>query len=654
MSRTPVIVALCVCTLGVFIGLLLPLGPAAERGGGQPAERPLLLPSGELPRKEAVIALLGEQQYDELEKIYSLTLAADRQSATDDLDRFSAFAYADPALQEALDGWVDGHRASPLPLIARGEYYRHLAYTVRGDKFRSETTPEQFEEMRRFLALADQDFQRALEIGPPSVAAYEGLIDIAITDSERREAKTLLDRALAATDNSLPLHLTYMRALEPRWGGERGMTADYWKELRRSGTLRHSERYLDYVDVLIRAEEACGANECTSAIAFYEEAMSILPERQGLLGHARALGALQRYGEALSVIDGGLQRNLDSPEHHEFRAIVLSAANRYEEAAASIGEALKLDPYNPNFLMVGKEISERLEKARQQAGDVSAANRYRQQADDAVERAMVYGALRADVQLAWARTILGRGGPREDAYAAFKEAMRLAPNDPEYVLNYGHALAAAKDCSALEIYRRFEKMCRSGGYCDQYVSLDVLTRGLLMQCDKSDAARKKRMVPGTLARMESCKADYNDSPADVALARCREKAEAGDRAAAFDLGIINIYGYGVDIDESNGLRWLELAAGRGHLKAKASLGTFVHQGIGTERDVERGLRLLSEAAEAGEVTAMFSLGLIYQGGSEDDPNLEESRYWLTQASDLGSVEAQRALQRFFSDESVRQ
>ncbi len=649
MSRTPIIAGICVCALGVAIGIFAPLDQI-NRLWYQRDNTPLVLPAGELPRKEAVIALLQDQRYDELEKIYGLTLAADQRSATDALNRFNAFAYADPGLQEFLDGWIVEHKSSPLPSIARGQYYLHLAYTVRGEKFRAETSANQFEEMRRFLELAGKDFQRAIEIGPPSVAAYEGLIDVAITGGKRSKAGATLDRALAATDNPLPLHISFMRALEPQWGGSHGAPSAYWDSLRRGGTLRRSDQHLDFVGIILIAEEACSINDCENAVESYEEALDLQPKYKGILGHARALASLERYEEALEVLDTGLQRNPDLPGHHELKAIILWAAAGRDETFAAIREALKLNPYDPDLLMTSKEISDDLEKDKQQSGDASGAEFYRQQSDRDVEMAMVYGALRSDVQLAWARTVLGNGGPREQAYAAFKEAIRLAPKEPEYVLAYGNALAAVKDCNALQVYRNFEKMCKRGGYCSQYVSVDVLTGWLEEQCENPEKVRRKRMLPSTLEQMETCKADYKAVSAERALARCTEKAESGDAAAAFDLGVIYAAGYGVDIDNSSAVRWLEAAADNGHLKALGTLGHFVYQGIGTEKDAERGLRLIREAAERGDIAAMFALGFIYYDGRNDNRDLQESFRWFSQAAELGSEEARSALHRFFGDE----
>ncbi|WP_193368482.1 DUF4034 domain-containing protein [Pelagibius marinus] len=651
MSRSPLIAGVFICALGLAAALFAPL----ELVGGffyARDDRPLVLPSSELPRKEAVIALLRERRYDELEKTYRLTLAADQQSATDTLDRFDAFAYADPQLEDFLDGWIAEQQSSALPLLARGAYFLHLAYVVRGEGFRSETSRGQFEEMRKYMDLAGGDFQRAMEIGPPSVAAFQGMIDIAITTGKRRDAAVMLERALAATDNPLPLHITFMRALEPNWGGSRGASSDYWHQLRLGGTLRRSDEFLDFFGILLKAEEACGRNDCESAVAYYEDALDVLPNRKGMYGHARALAGLKRHEEALDVLEAGLQRDPDQAAHYELKAAILAAMGRREQAATTMRDALKLDPYNPQRLMISDKILSELVRAKEESGDTAAAERYRQQEYRDVERATIYGASRADVQLAWARAILGNGGSRERAYAVFEQAIKLAPDDPEYVLGYANALNAVKECRALKVYQQFDRTCRRTGTCHKYHSVELFTGELKARCDKSDAARRKRMTPDILAAMESCREDYESTSASAALAQCTQKAEAGDAAAAFDLGVIYSRGFGVDFDESTGLRWLETAAGRGHRLAKFLLGHGIYEGVGTEADPVRGRRLIHEAADAGEINAMFELGMIYHLGKHDDQDMQESRRWFVRAADHGSEHAQQALKRFFGEDHV--
>lgn len=654
MSRSPLIVGLCVCLLGVCIGLFVPLDPI-YRLWYQRDDTPLVLPNSELPRKQAVIDLLRQRRFEDLNGIYGLTLAADQHSATDTLGRFRAFAYADPSLKPFFDDWISAQTSTPLPFLARGRYYLYIAYVVRGENTSEETSADQFREMAKYLTLAGRDFRHALDVGPPSVAAYQGLIDIAITVSERHEAATLLHEALAETDNPLPLHGTYMRALKPQWGGSLGATRAYWESLRRSGTLRRPDHYLDFVGIVLKAEKACGLNDCEEAVHHYEKALRVMPEREGILTHARALAVLKRHNEALEVVEAGLQHDPDSHEHHELKAMILWSIGRRQEALSSFREALNLDPYNPGLLLARTQLADEIGRDEQQAGNDPAAAEYRWQSRQDLERAMVYGAPRGDVQLAWARMVLSSGEPRESAYTAFEEAIRLAPKEPEYVLAYANALSAAKDCKAMQFYRRFEKMCKGRDKCSKYAKVEHLTGSISELCGSSEEVqqiRRKRMQPGIVDQMLSCKGFYQELPVERALSQCTAKAQSGDLAAAYDMGVIYAYGYGVTIDHSTAVRWLESAAESGQPKAKGALGNFVYRGMGTEEDAERGLRLLHEAAGAGDVAAMLALGFIYYEGSHDDRDLQESRSWFAQASELGSHEARSALERFFSDEAI--
>ena len=204
MPKGPLLVGFCLCAITLIAGLFAPIDSLWFKRD----ETPLVLAAGELPHKLMAIELLENERFDDLETVYGFTLAADGKSATDTLNRFRAFDYADADLEEHLDAWISARRSSALPYLARGSYYYHLAYVVRGIEVSSKTSVEQFKQMRLFLEKAERDFQRALDVGPPSVAAYQGLIGIAITNGKRRRAYETLNVALTRTDNPLPLHAT--------------------------------------------------------------------------------------------------------------------------------------------------------------------------------------------------------------------------------------------------------------------------------------------------------------------------------------------------------------------------------------------------------------------------------------------------------------
>lgn len=74
----------------------------------------------------------------------------------------------------------------------------------------------------------------------------------------------------------------------------------------------------------------------------------------------------------------------------------------------------------------------------------------------------------------------------------------------------------------------------------------------------------------------------------------------GDPEAQFRLGGLYIDGIGGSKDIKQGLRWLNLAAEKGHRLAQAKLGTLLFDGISGARQRARGLMWLSIAADGAD------------------------------------------------------
>jgi hypothetical protein len=79
----------------------------------------------------------------------------------------------------------------------------------------------------------------------------------------------------------------------------------------------------------------------------------------------------------------------------------------------------------------------------------------------------------------------------------------------------------------------------------------------------------------------------------------RGKAEAGDRAAQFQLGIWYEHGFGVERDPLEARRWFEQAAEQGHAVAAYHAGLAHELGLGVEIDIAEALRWFELAARGG-------------------------------------------------------
>jgi TPR repeat protein len=85
------------------------------------------------------------------------------------------------------------------------------------------------------------------------------------------------------------------------------------------------------------------------------------------------------------------------------------------------------------------------------------------------------------------------------------------------------------------------------------------------------------------------------SPAEI-----RTKAEQGDSAAQFNLGVMYAKGQGVGQDYMEAAKWYRKAAEQGYAPAQCKLGTMYFQGHGVTQDYAEAVRWFHKAAEEGQ------------------------------------------------------
>jgi len=138
---------------------------------------------------------------------------------------------------------------------------------------------------------------------------------------------------------------------------------------------------------------------------------------------------------------------------------------------------------------------------------------------------------------------------------------------------------------------------------------------------------------------------YQDG--DYALVR-RELfplAEQGDAFAQLYIGLMNLYGQGVERDTVKASEWLEKSAQSGVRTAQFVFGRMYEQGLGLSQDYAQAATWFHKAAQQGSQIAQFKLGKLYLLGLGVPQNIEAAEYWYTRAAELGSVAAQITLAR---------
>ncbi|HRQ64043.1 MAG TPA: tetratricopeptide repeat protein [Xanthomonadaceae bacterium] len=126
---------------------------------------------------------------------------------------------------------------------------------------------------------------------------------------------------------------------------------------------------------------------------------------------------------------------------------------------------------------------------------------------------------------------------------------------------------------------------------------------------------------------------------DDLLVDVRQRAEAGDAQAQFELAARYSRGIGVAADADEAGRWLVRAAEAGHVEARAALGMALLERAENVEERQAAIEWLREAADAGHVTSRFLLG---QTALEAGRGEEAVRHFAVLAAD-GHTEVQVGL-----------
>lgn len=107
----------------------------------------------------------------------------------------------------------------------------------------------------------------------------------------------------------------------------------------------------------------------------------------------------------------------------------------------------------------------------------------------------------------------------------------------------------------------------------------------------------------------------NDSPAAISL--LRHSADHGDSEAEGLLGVLYRGGYGIPLDDDEGLYWLRKAAEHGNVYAQDSIGSIYYRGEGVPPDHTEAAKWWGVAAAKGDPYARDMLGHLDKEDKED-------------------------------------
>jgi len=131
------------------------------------------------------------------------------------------------------------------------------------------------------------------------------------------------------------------------------------------------------------------------------------------------------------------------------------------------------------------------------------------------------------------------------------------------------------------------------------------------------------------------------------LAETRSKAEKGEAAAQYQLGLACEFGRGLPTNLVEAAEWYREAAEQGFAEAQLRLGLCYEDGVGVAKSDLESVKWLRLAAENGCAAAQYSLSLNYEYGMGVETNHAEALKWLRRAAEQGNTSAQSDLARKF-------
>ena len=119
----------------------------------------------------------------------------------------------------------------------------------------------------------------------------------------------------------------------------------------------------------------------------------------------------------------------------------------------------------------------------------------------------------------------------------------------------------------------------------------------------------------------------------------KARAENGDAALQYQLGLCYFNGTSVAKDYMEAARWWRKAADQDYAPAQYQFGLCYYAGYGVEQDYAESVKWWRKASARGNTPAQYNLGCCYLNGYGVDKNLVLADKWLNLAAAAGNENA---------------
>lgn len=233
--------------------------------------------------------------------------------------------------EELLNAWCNASQNSHFPYAIRGGYYLEKASEARGTRYARHVTEKQWEDMGKFLALAQADFEKSYALEPRDPYSASKMIRVCLLKGYPREVmENWFNRAIQADNYWLAPYYAKMAYLAPQWYGKANESKEFWKKC---------------------------FYDSPKGSAVYSMVFDTLKSRVNtnkfiVKAHSVGSGAINQ--ETLGMIQEGVKRlKVDFPKSSfpvYYEALLSIYENNYEQALSAIDDIVKRYPRNETYI----------------------------------------------------------------------------------------------------------------------------------------------------------------------------------------------------------------------------------------------------------------------------------------------------------------
>lgn len=298
---------------GIAIGIALVLASCGEPGPqvvtGKSRKPPFVgAPPVEPTVTREIRAELQGLDFDRLEARFAGLQSSWESNPRNDAPLLVAwwvFGVPEESHGKLYDLWNEAKPDSAFAHTARGWYRMMLASAKRGAKWASETAASQMQAYDELNALARADLKEALHLQPKCIGAIWALASI--EQLSREDRRKLYEDGLALDPASSILRYSYLRLLQPKWGGSLEEIDEVVQ-----GTKPHLSANPDLAGIAgypayVEADGYYVGGDYQRAEEAYSRAVSAGPSARYLRARAEVRNRLGKFHEAIGDCDRALE-----------------------------------------------------------------------------------------------------------------------------------------------------------------------------------------------------------------------------------------------------------------------------------------------------------------------------------------------------------